>query len=101
MTALRPGRGHRFRQLRHPGSWDLLFLWSGPGIAAVESALLRNCYLEVRAMGRLHEAMRHIFQLVLGRLLALAQLGRALARDVAEDTQAGAAPVPSGLKGAT
>src|SRR3954453_1808635 len=98
MKAPRRGRGRRFRQLRHPGSWDLRFVGSGPISLAFDPPLLRNCYYEIGPVGRADEAVGNLVEPVLRRALALAKRGRTFAGDIAEDSAERSKAVPSSLK---
>src|SRR5437763_13470740 len=98
MKVPRPGRGRRFRQLRHPGSWDLRFVGSGPISLAFDPPLLRNCYYEIGPVSRTDEAVGNLVEPVLRRALALAKLRRAFAGDIAEDPAERSKAVPSGLE---
>src|SRR5262249_21855799 len=60
--------------------------------------LLRNCDLEVGPVGSADKAVRYLVELMGARLLACAELARALAGDLAENAPEGAETVPAGLE---
>src|SRR5262249_46202905 len=96
---LRPDRGRTNRSSGHLGSLGPpRFFRRRIYTARFPPPLLRNCDCEVRPLRGTHETVRHALDRMLRRLLALADIARAFAGDVAERAAERAEALPTGLE---